>query len=71
MPQKGVGKGGRPLTFFFSQFLVTDNLVGRRFAHPRFADSRESIRANRFTKKGHLARFVRIASSLRFAFKFA
>ena len=27
------------------------NLVGKRFAHQRFADSRESIRANRFVKK--------------------
>ena len=27
------------------------NLVGRRFAHQRFADSRESIHANRFEKQ--------------------
>ena len=50
-------------------------LVGRRFAHQRFADSRKSIRANRFAKKDlcskHLARFARIASSLRFALTFA
>ena len=50
-------------------------LVGKRFAHQRFADSLESIRANRFAEKylflKHLARFARIASSLRFALKFA
>ena len=48
------------------------NLVGRRFPHQHFADSRESIRRkkrNLFLK--YLARFARIASSLRFAFKFA
>ena len=49
--------------------------MGKRFAHQRFADSRESVRANRFAKQSpflkRLARFTRIASSLRFALKFA
>ena len=64
-----------PLVLLLTYHLSDSTLVGRRFAHQRFADSRELIRANRFKKKNlflkHLARFARIASSLRFAFKFA
>ena len=39
------------------------NLVGKRFAHQRFADSRKSIRANRFAKKYTLICFFFAALS--------
>ena len=58
--------GNRICSIFLGFSLVT--LVGKRFAHQRFTDSRESIRnKNLFLKFGQ----VRIASSLRFALTFA
>ena len=69
----GVGvscKGGWKCQFYFygrGDFSEIRTPTFRRFAR---IDSRESIRPNSLFLK-HLARFARIASSLRFVFKFA